>query len=1096
MEKEAEILNCGLDVGSTTVKAVVMDENNNIIWKRYERHNTRQSELVRDFLIEIIETYSFYKLSLYITGSGGRALASVLNAVYVQEVNALSFAVETRHPDAGSVIELGGQDAKVIIWKEDKKGNKSSISFMNDKCAGGTGATIDKIFSKIGLPMEQARQVQLKGQSLHHIAAKCGVFAETDVVGLVKAGVNKEEIFISLCNAVVKQNLEVLVRGNILKDKIILLGGPHTFIPVLAELWREALPETWKMHGWDPNGNDPQKQIIVPEDSHYYAATGAVLFGSGSHSNEEKKFFSGLSHIDLYIHEGRKKQLENSGTFLNGLISSKEELEDFTKQYSIPSFSPVIPAAGSTVEIYIGIDGGSTSSKLVLLNNSEVPIYKDYVLSEGNPVVDLIHMFTSLQCWIKKNNYNLKILGTGVTGYASSILKEAFTLDFSVVETVAHMRAAVKYYGNTDIICDIGGQDIKILFMKNNRVTDFKLNTQCSAGNGYFLQGMAEQFNIPVEEFAAYAFKATSAPAFNYGCAVFMEQDKVNFQQQGWSKEEIMAGLALVLPMNIWNYVVQESNISKLGKRFVLQGGTQKNLAAVKSQVDYIKKKIPDAIIHVHKYADIGGAIGAALEVMENKKGTIFPGILNSSQITFSTKNDVTTRCRFCSNRCPRTFTTINTTPELSVLFISGNGCDKGLCESPESLKKLQGQKTALKLATPDLTQVAAQYVFEDFPFDPMPEHGSLKKGFFKKRFNRSSEKEQKKRQSMVVGIPRLLNQYYYNPFFSTYLRALGIDKVVYSDYTSPKLWSEGNKWGANDPCFPAKVAPAHIYNLMKTLDLTHIMFPRVTHLPGSVENTSGDHACVIQMGTPEVVDAVFSRDKKMFLEKNIEYLKPLINLKNKVEAEASLFDYFTTKWNITRDENIHAVKAGYQAMEEYLLTMRMKGKEIIEDLIVKDKMGILIIGHPYHHDPGLNHEIPEKFQMLGYPVLTIESLPIDDEFLKPLLGEIGNREISDIWLRDFNRNLNHKIWAVKVAAKHPNLAVVDLSSFKCGFDAPAYSFLSNILDTSGTPHFLFHDIDQNKPGATFDIRIKTIDYFLKHEERSLKAYGSAKIYS
>ncbi|MBI9099617.1 MAG: hypothetical protein JEY91_14150, partial [Spirochaetaceae bacterium] len=683
-----------------------------------------------------------------------------------------------------------------------------------------------------------------------------------------------------------------------------------------------------------------------------------------------------------------------------------------------------------------------------------------------------------------------------VTGYASSILKEAFTLDSSVVETVAHMRAAVKYYGDTDIICDIGGQDIKILFMKNNRVTDFKLNTQCSAGNGYFLQGMAEQFNIPVEEYADYAFKASIAPAFNYGCAVFMEQDKVNFQQQGWSKEEIMAGLALVLPMNIWNYVVQESNISRLGKRFVLQGGTQKNLAAVKAQVDYIKKKIPDAVINVHKYADIGGAIGAALEVMENKSKTRFPGIFNSSRITFTTKNDESTRCNFCTNKCPRTFTTINTTPETSVLFISGNGCDKGLCETTDSLKALQKEKSSLRHATPDLSELSAKTVFDNWDFNPMPTAGSPQKGLFKKRFKRAPKADHKKRESMVIGIPRLLNQYYYNPFFSTYLRALAIENIVYSDYTSSKLWSEGNKWGANDPCFPAKAAPAHVYNLIKKGGLTHILFPRVTHLPGSVENTSGDHACVIQMGTPEVVEAVFSRDKKMFEENNIHYLKPLINLKNKVEAEASLFDYFQDIFHLTADENAHAVREGYKAMEKYLASMRKEGKKIIENLIREDKMGILIIGHPYHHDPGLNHGIPEQFQMLGYPVLTIESLPLDDEFLVPLLGDDGAREINDIWFRDFNRNLNHKIWAVKVAARHPNLAVIDLSSFKCGFDAPAYAFLSSILDTSGTPHFLFHDIDQNKPGATFDIRIKTIDYFLKLEERRLRANDTAKIYS
>lgn len=681
----------------------------------------------------------------------------------------------------------------MIIWKEDKHGNKSSLSFMNDKCAGGTGATIDKFFSKIGISMDDARKVKLSGQSLHHIAAKCGVFAETDVVGLVKAGVNKVEIFISLCNAVVKQNLEVLVRGNILKDTVILLGGPHTFIPVLGDLWRTALPETWALHGWTPAATDPEKMIIVPEDAHYYAAAGAVLFGSRSRAEAQTRFFSGMKKLDNFINKGRKEQVQNWGNYLPGLIENPQELEEFTRKYAIPDFNPVIPDTGTSLEAFIGIDGGSTSSKLALLDIHGEPLYKDYILSGGNPVVDLINMFHSLDNWVKANNYDLKVQGSAVTGYASSILKEAFTLDIAVVETVAHMRAAVKYYGDTDIICDIGGQDIKILFMKNKRVTDFKLNAQCSAGNGYFLQGMAEQFNIPIEKYADSAFKASTAPAFNYGCAVFMEQDKVNFQQQGWTKEETMAGLALVLPMNIWNYVVQESNIARLGKRFVLQGGTQKNLAAVKAQVDYIKKKIPDATINIHKYADIGGAIVAALEVMDHRFETVFPGIENSANITFTTKNNGTTRCTFCTNRCPRTFTTINTTPVTSVLYISGNGCDRGLCENAESLKELEVGKKSLRDATPDLADEASGIVFDEWAFEKLPNAGTLKKGLLPGRFRRSSSADMQKREKMVVGIPRLLNQFYYNPFFSTYLRTLGVNNIVYSDYTSPKLWNEGN---------------------------------------------------------------------------------------------------------------------------------------------------------------------------------------------------------------------------------------------------------------------------------------------------------------
>ena len=671
---ERKELFVGIDVGSTTVKAVVLDSDNKMLWKKYERHNTRQPELVREMLSEIAETFKESVLKLFITGSGSRSLAETVNATYIQEVNAVAYAVEKLHPDVSAVIELGGQDAKVIIFKGEKD-DRSTLTFMNDKCAGGTGATIDKILDKIGLDPLEAAKIRKTDQTNHHIAAKCGVFAETDVVGLLKAGVDKESIFVSLCAAIVKQNLEVLVRGNVLKDKVLLLGGPHTYLPAIADVWREMLPETWNIHKWKPNTEDLKEAIFVPEDSQYFAATGAVLFGRKkaeiSVNSGNEKYYKDLDKLDKYISSGRLKKLEASGAIVQGLVQNDEEIVEFAKKYSVPKFIAPVFKKGSHIKCYLGIDGGSTSTKLALIDENKQIIYRDYTLSSGNPIDDVKKMFKSMLEYEKENEIKFDILGSSVTGYASSILKTAFDIDRSIVETVAHMKSSVAEYGDVDMICDVGGQDIKVLFMKHGRVVDFKLNTQCSAGNGFFLQGMAAQFNIPVEKYAEHAFKARKAPAFNYGCAVFMEQDKVNFQQLGWTKEEIMAGLALVLPKNIWNYVVQEPHIAKFGKRFVLQGGTQKNLAAAKAQVDYILDKVPDAQIFVHKYSDICGAVGAAIEVLETGvEKTKFSGIENGSKIEFSTRNDATTRCKFCTNKCARTFVDIKTADGKDVRFI------------------------------------------------------------------------------------------------------------------------------------------------------------------------------------------------------------------------------------------------------------------------------------------------------------------------------------------------------------------------------------------------------------------------------------------
>ncbi len=1110
---DQNVMYLGIDVGSTTVKAVLLDKDK-IIWKKYERHNARQPEMVLEYLNYIQANFRDVEFEIFITGSGGRAIAPYINAHYIQEVNAVTYAVEKLHPEAGSVIELGGQDAKVIIWKTDDQGRKTTLTFMNDKCAGGTGATIDKIFGKIGLPISEASGIGVGQKTIHHIAAKCGVFAETDVVGLVKAGIDREEIFISLCNAIVKQNLEVLVRGNVLRDKVLLLGGPHTYLHAFTDLWRIHLPATWELHGWKPSAEKIEDLIFVPGDAQFFAAIGAVLFGkesdllySQTHQNTQVAHrYAGPEQLISYISQDRSTQLLSNGRVRDALIKPGEDLEKFRKDYSIPDFIPPSFTPASVVEGYIGIDGGSTSSKLAIVDQSGELIYKDYILSRGNPIDDLKEMFHRIGAWTAENNIQLEVCGTCATGYASSILSEAFSLDLTVVETVAHMRSSVRFYGDVDIICDVGGQDIKVLFMKNGRVIDFKLNTQCSAGNGYFLQSMAEQFGIPIEQYADKAFSATKAPAFNYGCAVFMEQDKVHFQQLGFSKEEIMAGLALVLPLNIWNYVVQETDFARFGKKIVLQGGTQKNLAAVKAQVDFILSRIPDARIYVHKYADISGAIGAALEVRDHQRGqkSRFIGVDNAANLAFESYNNEKTRCKFCANRCPRTFIDIQISTEKRVRFISGYGCERGMADNVNEMRSMEAAKAALKERYVNLVEYSARFVFSDFDFEALPReaekvllpsylHYSNGRSTQKciNSFKRSSDDAKLQRSEMVIGIPRLLNLYVYAPFFSTYFRSLGVKKVIFSDYTSDQLWNEGNKWGAIDPCFPAKVAPAHIYNLLKKGNLTHICFPVITHLQSIVENTLGNNACVIQMGTPEVVDAVFTRDRDIFTQYNVKYMKPFVRMDRPREAAGYLYEYFKDLLHITEDENTWAVIQGYEAMKQYFDSMQQQGAKILNWLVDNDKIGILVLGHPYHHDPGLNHGILDQFQLKGFPVLCIESLPLQPQLLSTLFSQDELKEyycIKDVWIRNFNRNTNLKIWAAKFAARHPNLAVVDLSSFKCGHDAPTYSYISNIMDISDTPHFLFHDIDQNKPKATFNIRIQTIDYFLRLEEQRLRS--------
>ena len=593
LQKHPNGVTIGLDVGSTTVKAVVMDpETDEILWSDYRRHETRQPEKVHEFLTEIRQAFPLpnSKFRVFITGSGGNSLAALFGAKFVQEVNAVSLAVEKFYPSAGSVVELGGQDAKIIIWAEDKRtGNKRKIPSMNDKCAGGTGAVIDKINAKLKLSTDELCGLQYHGVKLHAVAGKCGVFAETDINGLQKQGVPAPELMASLFEAIVQQNLSVLTRGNTLRDTVLLLGGPNTFIPAMQDAWKHNIAAIWKERKFPlPEGVDPESLVVVPENAQYFAAIGAVLYGKSE--DPEIAVFSGIEALTEYISGGRDSLRAGSGS--GGLSKDAEELAAFKEQYTIPRH--VFPEfkEGEVVEGWIGIDGGSTSTKAVLLDKDANLIAAYYQLSKGNPLQDTKEVFKGLLDEVEKNGAHLKVMGVGTTGYAKDILKDTIGADVALVETVAHTQAALRFYDNVDVIVDVGGQDIKVIMLKDGRVSDFKLNTQCSAGNGYFLQSTASKFGHPVEEFADIAFSADALPVFSYGCAVFMESDIVNFQQLGWSPSEIMAGLAHVLPKNIWLYVVQEPNLAKLGRKFVLQGGTQRNLAAVKSQVDFIKRKV------------------------------------------------------------------------------------------------------------------------------------------------------------------------------------------------------------------------------------------------------------------------------------------------------------------------------------------------------------------------------------------------------------------------------------------------------------------------------------------------------------------------
>jgi predicted nucleotide-binding protein (sugar kinase/HSP70/actin superfamily) len=758
------------------------------------------------------------------------------------------------------------------------------------------------------------------------------------------------------------------------------------------------------------------------------------------------------------------------------------------------------------VEAYLGFDGGSTSTKAVLLDRSANVLVKAYQLSRGNPIEDTKEIIAKLLASVEEQGASLEVVGFGVTGYAKDVLKDVFGADVAIVETVAHTSSALHFYNEVDVICDVGGQDIKIMVLKDGQVKDFKLNTQCSAGNGYFLQSIAEGLGIPVEEYAEIV---------------------VSFQRQGWTPPQIMAGLAAVLPKNIWLYVAQIPNLSRLGTRFVLQGGTQHNLAAVKAQVDFIRSKFKsngqDPHIVVHRHCGESGAIGAALEAMriqEAGEPSRFIGLAQVAATTYEATTSEDTRCNFCKNKCLRTFIDVQENgtngSELPALvqltgsgspnggpseskvplapgarrLIVGTSCEKGEVEDVDAMRGIKAQLDATAQDTPNLVDVAARIAFKSY--SPEVVADATPRVTFttaqKRRVNLM-----KARAAVRIGMPRVLGMYTMAPIFRTYLESLGVQSqnVVFSDFTSPKLYREGAKRGAVDPCFPSKLGIPHVHNLMyvkhkkKPLDI--IFFPMIDDVPSEMESAIGHRICPAITATPEATRAAFTKESDVFAKKGIRFMNTFVNIGQRELFERQMYMDFQDVLGLSPGENRRAVAAGFAALEEFSATQRTVAKKELDRLEREKRIGIVLLGRPYHNDPGINQEILVEFQKLGYPIFTPGSLPVDNETLDRLFGDevragviADPMDIRDVWKNAYSENSNWKMWAAKFAARHPNLVALEIANFRCGHDAPIFSVIEGIIERACTPYFSFKDLDENKPSGSIRIRIETIHYFLK----------------
>jgi predicted CoA-substrate-specific enzyme activase len=712
---------CGIDVGSTTCKYVLWS-GGEILAQSYERHNTRQADKVLDFLTRLEKEYGLtaQRDQIFFTGSGAGEIAPLVGGRMVQEVVAVAAAVEVLHPEVSFVSEIGGEDMKTIFFTGGE-GQRGKQVMMQAACSGGTGTFIEKTARKLQIVSDQLATMAYDGLTLHRVSSKCGIFAEADANTLLKAGVSVEEIIASLFEAVVYQNLSTLTKGNTPTPHVLLLGGPNMFLKGLQEAWRHHLGKLWKERGIVlPEGKSVEDVVRVPENALYFGALGCVEVGRREQGSAA--IYQGKDKLKWWLTEGQltKKQEEGS----QGLTGGEQELTGFRGEYEGVGQSGPQRELRPGEPVVIGCDFGSTTAKAICLSLEREVLASFYTLSKGNPIEDAKALFDQ----IAKRIGDDQVVALGCTGYGKDLLRDIVGADTPVVETVAHASAGLHFFPDADCICDVGGMDVKLMLLANGAVSDFRLNSQCSSGNGAFLQGVAERFDIPLKDIADRAFTAQAMPKLTMGCGVFLQSDIVNQQRKGWQADEILAALCSILPLNVWVYAGGMTNLQQVGRKFILQGGTHRNLAVVKAQVDFIRSKVPEAEIVVHPYSGEAGALGAALVACSDaaKRGfkTRFRGFEAIGQLNYKPTTSKDTVCKWCEVNCQRTFIDVEIEgatgrPWSKVPLAAGwqrvivnNSCPRGQIEDAREVKAVKDEIDRLKNEFPNSAQLVQKGAF------------------------------------------------------------------------------------------------------------------------------------------------------------------------------------------------------------------------------------------------------------------------------------------------------------------------------------------------------------------------------------------------
>ena len=891
----------GIDIGSTTVKIALIDDNNTVIFSDYERHFANIQETLQSLLEKAVASVGNFNCHPVITGSGGLTLAKHLEVPFTQEVVAVSTALQAEAPQCDVAIELGGEDAKIIYF------TNGVDQRMNGICAGGTGSFIDQMATLLQTDASGLNEYAKNYKSIYPIAARCGVFAKSDIQPLINEGATKEDLSASIFQAVVNQTISGLACGKPIRGNVAFLGGPLHF---LSEL-REAFIRTLNL------GPD---QIIAPEHSHLFAAIGSAM-------NYKEDICVDVSDIIKRL-QGKIK-LDFEVERMEPLFENKEAYSSFTERHNKAKV-PTADLASYSGNCYLGIDAGSTTTKVALVGEDGKLLYSFYSSNNGSPLATTIRAIKDIYTKLPKD---AKIVQSCSTGYGEALIKSALMLDDGEVETVSHFYAAAFFDPEVDCIIDIGGQDMKCIKIKNQTVDSVQLNEACSSGCGSFIETFAKSLNYSVQDFAKEALFAKHPIDLGTRCTVFMNSKVKQAQKEGAEVSDISAGLAYSVIKNALYKVIKISDPGDLGKHIVVQGGTFYNDAVLRSfeKITGVKAVRPDI-------AGIMGAFGAALIARERYDGISESTMLSIDKINELTYSTTMTRCKGCTNNC---YLTINKFSG-GRRFITGNRCERGLGK----------EKTTEKM--PNLFEYKLHRLFD---YEPLAEDAATRG---------------------TVGIPRVLNMYENYPFWYTFFTKLGY-RVILSPQSSRKIYELGiESIPSESECYPAKLAHGHVTWLIKQ-GVKFIFYPCVPYEHKEIEKTNNHYNCPIVTSYAENI----KNNVEELKTENIDFRNPFLSFENVEILEKRLSEEFN---NIPSSQVKAAVKDAWNELMQSKEDIHKKGEEVIKYLDETGKRGIVLAGRPYHVDPEINHGIPELINSYGIAVLTEDSVSHLGKVDRPLI--------------------------------------------------------------------------------------------------------------